>query len=134
MASKETPSFVFFRIKELWVPALFLLAAILFFVIAHNHSISSPSTARLYHDNDLLSEIDLKKDREIQMEVEGKQVVLEIQEGRIRFRSSGCPDHLCVQAGFLSEKGQYAVCLPLRLLLIIPDSSSPVDIIAGGRP
>ena len=40
------------------------------------------------------------------------QVEIEVENGRIRMRSSSCPDKICVNCGWLSEKGDTAVCLP----------------------
>ena len=61
------------------------------------------------------------------------QVQLEIKEGRIRFLSSDCPDQTCVRSGFISRPGEYAVCLPHRLMIRIPenDRSKNPDAVTG---
>ena len=43
--------------------------------------------------------------------------VIELEPGRIRYRSADCPDHLCVAAGWLSRAGDTAACLPGRSLI-----------------
>ena len=63
---------------------------------------------------------------------DGISVVIEVMEGRIRFRSSGCPDHLCVHSGWLSREGQSAACVPAGIALRIADGAeNDVDIMTG---
>lgn len=45
--------------------------------------------------------------------------VIRVEKGRIRFLSADCPDNLCVKSGWLSKKGDTAVCLPNRVLIKI---------------
>ena len=44
---------------------------------------------------------------------------LEISGGRIRFINSLCPDKLCEGFGWISLKGETAVCMPAKLAVII---------------
>lgn len=46
-------------------------------------------------------------------------VVIETDNGRIRFLSAECPDKLCVRTGWISKAGQTAVCLPARVSITI---------------
>lgn len=50
-------------------------------------------------------------------EVEG--TVIEINNGRIRVKSSDCPDKICVNTGYISNVGERIVCLPKRLIIEI---------------
>ncbi|MBR5065912.1 MAG: NusG domain II-containing protein [Oscillospiraceae bacterium] len=43
----------------------------------------------------------------------------EVSGGRIRFVNSLCPDKLCEGFGWISLKGETAVCMPAKLALII---------------
>jgi hypothetical protein len=36
---------------------------------------------------------------------------------RIRFMESGCPDKICVNAGWLNRPGDVAVCLPNKIII-----------------
>jgi len=54
-----------------------------------------------------------------------------INDGRIAFYSSDCPDQICVRRGFLHLPGQSAVCLPNRVVLTIIDvanGESDIDV------
>lgn len=44
----------------------------------------------------------------------GVPVSFEIKAHKIRFVQVTCPDHICEGAGFLSQEGQSAVCMPNR--------------------
>ena len=39
------------------------------------------------------------------------------ENGHIRFEKAACPDHICVNTGWIANPGQTAACLPARVLL-----------------
>ncbi|MGI6264034.1 MAG: NusG domain II-containing protein [Acutalibacteraceae bacterium] len=43
---------------------------------------------------------------------DGHTVTLRVENGRIRFLESDCPDRVCVNSGWLSRAGQTAACVP----------------------
>lgn len=53
-----------------------------------------------------------------------------VEKGRIRFQEADCPDKVCVDTGWLSEKGDTAVCLPNRAMLIIEGENKKLDGVA----
>lgn len=60
---------------------------------------------------------------------ENDNVVIHAENGRIRFYKSDCPDQVCVNSGWISKKGEMAVCLPYQLIIKIEGADSEVDII-----
>ena len=44
---------------------------------------------------------------------------LEVKDGAIRFVDSQCPDHICEGFGFISQEGDYAVCMPAGVAVTI---------------
>lgn len=56
---------------------------------------------------------------------------IEIDNDRVRFLSSDCPNHFCEQTGWISEPYQSAVCLPNQVIIQISSENeeSPVDIV-----
>lgn len=51
---------------------------------------------------------------------EGKfTVTLEVQDGRIRFINSICPDHICEGYGFISCEDDSAICMPAGVAVLI---------------
>lgn len=51
-------------------------------------------------------------------------VVLQVEKGRICYKSAGCHDKLCVKCGWLSKVGDTAACLPSKTLIIIEGTPS----------
>jgi len=85
----------------------------------------------LYVDNKLLSQIDLNKNGDIK--VPGRNVILSVKNHAIAFTQSDCPDKICIKTGYISQPGQTAVCLPNRVAIKIitkkPDKDAP-DLVA----
>ena len=50
-----------------------------------------------------------------------------VQNGRIAFYKSDCPDQICVRNGFLHIAGQSSVCLPNRVALFIVNPACDGD-------
>jgi len=62
----------------------------------------------------------------IEISGEYNQVVL-VENGRIRFVEAECPDKVCVNTGWLSDKGDMAVCIPNSAMIKIEGQSQKVD-------
>lgn len=66
--------------------------------------------------------------------VEGKNgitLTIEVSDGRVRVRDSGCPDQICVNSGWLSSAGQTAACVPAAVAVRVTGEQAEVDIVAG---
>lgn len=46
-------------------------------------------------------------------------VTFEVRDNEIAFVDSDCPDKTCIRQGFIGNSGEYAACLPNRLILTI---------------
>ncbi|MBQ3009174.1 MAG: NusG domain II-containing protein [Oscillospiraceae bacterium] len=46
-------------------------------------------------------------------------VTLEVQDEKIRFINSLCPDHLCEGYGFIGNEDEIAVCMPAGVAVVI---------------
>lgn len=68
--------------------------------------------------------------QKIKVSGEYNQVIL-VENGRIRFLETDCPDKICVSAGWLSEKGDMAVCVPNNTMIKIEGQSDKVDIVTN---
>jgi hypothetical protein len=69
---------------------------------------------------------DVDKPERIVIKGEYEEVIL-AEKGRIRFEDANCPDRVCVKTGWLSRKGDIAVCLPNRTIIKIEGESRDVD-------
>lgn len=75
-------------------------------------------TVIISQDGKEIYRIDLahEKDRTFEVEYEGRKNVIEIKNGRIHMKSADCPDHICIETGWLTD-GKPIVCLPNRLVI-----------------
>lgn len=77
-------------------------------------------TAKIYLGDELLAAYPLKGS-EVSYQFQGQISPVEITVGAkgAAFKSSGCPDHICIKSGNLSHIGENAACLPNKILLVI---------------
>ncbi len=73
--------------------------------------------------------ISLSENRTIQ--IVGKVGIseLEIADGRVRFKSSPCPNQICVHSGWLEKGGEFAACLPNRVAVELVTNNTFFDAI-----
>ena len=78
-------------------------------------------TAQISIDGNVVTSIELKNasDEIIDLSTFGKNIKIEIKEHKIRFLSSDCHNHICVNTGFIGNVGQTAVCLPNKTAITI---------------
>lgn len=74
----------------------------------------------LYGDNQQV-ELPLDKNGVYDLDTGYYTVHLQVEDGKIRFIDSPCPDHLCEGFGWLEKAGDYAVCMPASTLCRIED-------------
>lgn len=85
--------------------------------------------AVIKYNGQVIKKIDLdeiKKPERIRFSREFDQVVL-AEKGRIRFEESDCPDKICVKTGWLTQKGNTAVCVPNKTIIVIEGEEREVD-------
>jgi len=99
--------------RDLFVVWLLLIAAIAFFILR-----GEPSDMVEIHHSGLSEIFELSADRYIVLE-SLPNVKFRIQDGRIAFVESDCPDQICVRTGFIGRHGQTAACLPNRVSIIV---------------
>lgn len=55
----------------------------------------------------------------------GITLTVQAENGRVRVSDAGCPDKLCVKAGWLSSPGQTAVCVPAGVVVRVGGEGAP---------
>lgn len=79
-------------------------------------------------DGVTVQEIPLKKSDEKQEYTLENGVVLETENGTIRFSQSDCPDAVCVHTGVLSRAGEIAACVPNQTVVVLKsEKNAAVD-------
>ena len=86
-------------------------------------------------DGEVLDEIDLTQVQEpYSFTVTGKDGLTNtvlVEPGRIRVSAADCPDHICVDQGFISDGTVPIVCLPHKLMISISGGGEDLDGAAG---
>ena len=93
-------------------------AIVLMFFLSAPKADENYLTAEISKDGEVVYEIDL-------MQIEGTQqypmddgdVIIEAEQGRIRFLESDCPNQICVYTGWIDKANQVAACLPNKILV-----------------
>ena len=109
------------------VPALALVIASFFF--AYSGSGGEPSV-HLKNEN---SEWIFPANANETVNVTGPlgETVVEISDGSARITSSPCANKTCIAAGVIRSTGQWAVCLPNRVMLYIGEGKTENEIDAA---
>ncbi len=109
--------------------AVFVLVVVFAFVFKN---ISDENLiAEIYFDGEIIDTVNLaeKEEKVITTGVNGKTVI-RADKGRIYFLSSCCEDKICVESGMLEKNGDFASCLPEKVVVKIKgEKDSNVDAI-----
>ena len=92
--------------------AVVLAAAALLFWLLHPRSKAEPLEAVVDFGDGITEVLPLDKDCDYLYEVGGYVVHLQVKDGAVAFQDSQCPDHVCEQFGWLSQKDAWAACVP----------------------
>ena len=76
-------------------------------------------TATVRQENQVLLTIPLEEEQEYSLRPWGIDMTIEVSRSRARVSHSNCPDHICVDTGWLELSGQTAVCMPNRVTLTL---------------
>lgn len=86
--------------------------------------------AVIYQDSHILESVDLSKDSLFSI-LNGKMQI-KVKDGKIRVTQADCPQHLCVNMGWIEYSGQSIVCVPNKILIEIKSAGPQlVDAVAN---
>ena len=128
-ASRGKPDFF-----EISIVDIILIASVLLFSIVsiirpnfnHSNQSSAPRIALIYQSNRLLEKVRLEKDSVITF-LNGRMQI-EVRNGKIRVARSDCPQHICMNTGWIQNSGQAIICTPNQLVIEIePAGPSVID-------
>ena len=86
------------------------------------------SIANVYHENDLILEIDLSINKTYEVDGDNGKVVIEVLNKQIRVIAENSPYHLCSKQGFISNSGQSIVCLPNKIIIELPNTELDTEV------
>lgn len=70
----------------------------------------------------------LEEDRQVDVEGPLGHSHIKIQDGKVMFVDSPCPEKICVATGWIGRSNQWAACLPNRIFVTVigeQDESDP---------
>ena len=85
--------------------------------------------AEIYFDGEIIEKINLseKEEKEI-LTGENNKTVIIAKGGEIYFSSSCCEDEICVKSGKLNQNGDFASCLPEKVVVkVVGEKEKNVD-------
>jgi hypothetical protein len=115
-----------------WMIAILLLLA--FFgglAVWQGSRPASGMVANIYVDGVCVHSVDLSKVVKAEtysMSDEFGSNVIQIEPGRICVSDADCPDQVCVQAGWLTDRAAPIVCLPHKLVIRLETTDQAEDI------
>lgn len=101
-----------------------LIALILILIVNKKQA----NIAYVYYDNDLILEIDLKKDDTYKVNGYNGEVIIEVKENKIRVNEENSPYHLCSKQGYISKQGESIVCLPNKIIIKLPNNDIDTEV------
>ena len=115
-----------------WILLFSVLLAVLLGIVLFQKSRSSGQIANVYQDNVCIRSIDLSQIRVPETftveDRDGHRNVIAVEPGRICVTEANCPDHICIQTGWISGGTKPIVCLPARLVIRIETEDREMDV------
>lgn len=107
--------------------ALLLLSLLLLWGVVTSLCWSQQRATRVkvFQDGQLFAELDLAAARTLAVAGPLGNTVVEIAAGRARIASDPSPRQYCVRAGWLTQAGQSAICLPNRTSIQLSGNRPP---------
>lgn len=114
-----------FRAFDLIVILVMAITFLLFFPAASNGA----GVVHVFQDGQLIRTVDLFLDSLIEI---ADALVLQVEDGAVRVVKANCPDQICVKTGWISSPGVPIVCIPNRIMIVIPrKNDQAIDVITG---
>lgn len=86
-----------------------------------NYTSNEKTYAEIYYDSKLIKKVSLDGGKEEEFRIkEAPAVLFKItKDGKIAFIESDCPDKVCINTGKIDKNGQFAACLPNKVVVRI---------------
>lgn len=109
------------RKTDLIIITAIIVLALLFLLLNKYLFAEKGEYAEIYHDSTLVYRIQLSTAKEGSFSIPDKpEVVFQVYADKsIAFIESDCPDKVCIRSGRLRFAGQFAACIPNKILLKI---------------
>ena len=101
---------------------LFLLFSIIF-------SSKNDLVANVYYDDEIILTVSLDKDNSYKVNGSLSEMIIIVQDKKIKVLESDCKDHICVNQGFIFRENQTITCLPNKIFIKLEKKDSLIDVV-----
>lgn len=101
------------------------LIMILFAILSFTKK--SGTRAEVYYEDDVIMTIDLNTDGEYKVDGYLGDVLLEVNDKKIRVKEEISPKNLCSKQGYTDSSNKPLICLPNKIIVKVIDDESSVD-------
>lgn len=101
------------------IAIILVIVGALFLVYFLNRS--NGKRALIYHDSELILEVDLNTDREYIVKGDISSMIIVVNDGGIFVKESGCPNQTCVNEGSIMYSNEVIACLPNHIYIKIKE-------------
>lgn len=101
---------------------LFLLFSIIF-------SSKDDLVANVYYDDEIILTVSLDKDNSYKVNGSLSEMIIIVQDKKIKVLESDCKDHICVNQGFIFRENQTITCLPNKIFIKLEKKDSLIDVV-----
>lgn len=104
--------------------------------ISNNSNAQDEKIARIYQNKKLIYTINLNSVNEAYRLTivgdDGAENIVEVRSGSIGIIEASCPDHICIDTGFIDNSSVPIVCLPNKIIIEISDKADNyIDAVAN---
>ena len=109
--------------------SLIILISLIFIVFAFKAfwHFETGSVVQVNFQGQTYGNFSLSQDKKISLIGKEGESIIEIKEGRARFKSSPCKNQYCVQQGWIHLTGQMLICIPNEISIEILGKSKAYD-------
>lgn len=117
------------RTKSFLGDGLIILLSLIFIVFAFKTfwHFETGSVVQVNFQGKTYGNFSLFQDKQISLIGKEGESIIEIREGRARFRSAPCKNQYCVQQGWVHLTGQMLICIPNEVSIEILGKTKAYD-------
>jgi len=105
---------------------VFLMSVVVVIYLFQNLWITqAASQLNIRQGNELVGTYDLNQTKEIHLHGRIGDSIIQIEQGKVRFKQSPCNNQYCLHQGWLSRAGQVAICIPNQVSLQLISNRGP---------
>lgn len=118
-----------FNHKPLIGDWLVLIASLIAVIVMFQQfwSFAPASKLKIRQGDKIIGTYDLNQKRELHIKGPIGESIISIEQGKVRFKQSPCPNQYCVHQGWLNHAGQVAICLPNQISLQLIGAKNTYD-------